>query len=514
MAAALLDRGIGSMNADELVAALRVPMWRLCNLYWITDKGGRRVRFVPNEAQRALLDNLWYRNLVLKARQRGFSTLIQLMMLDTCLFNDNIRAGIIAQDRDAAGAIFRDKIKYAYDNLPPMIHAITPLEKDSTSELLLANNSSLRVATSLRSGTLQFLHVSEFGKICAKFPDKAREVLTGSLPAVDQGGTVFIESTAEGREGAFFEMCQQARAVSDAGSALTRLDMRFHFHSWWDADEYEIHPAGIVVSPKDTRYFEELEAKIGREISPAKRAWYVTKRRTDFANDDQMMRQEYPSTPDEAFEQSTDGTYYATQLSAARLQGRITAVPYDPRVPVNTFWDIGVSDNVAIWFHQRIGLRDHFISFYEANGEPYSHYVSHMQSLGYVWGKHYLPHDAGHRRQGTYEIKTPVEMVEDLGLRDIEIVPRIDDVTHGIQMVRDVFGACWFDETNCAEGIKHLELYRKDWNDRLGVWSARPRKSDHNHAADALRQFAQGYREDTGYAASTRPRRRVSGMAA
>ena len=64
---------------------------------------------------------------------------------------------------------------------------------------------------SLRSGTLQYLHVSEYGKICAKFPDKAREVRTGALNTVDKNGIVFIESTAEGQDGHFFELCQAAR---------------------------------------------------------------------------------------------------------------------------------------------------------------------------------------------------------------------------------------------------------------------------------------------------------------
>jgi hypothetical protein len=184
----------------ELEDRLSDNKWRIRNLYWITDKDGREVKFTPWPEQEKLLDNLWFRNIILKARQRGFSTLIQLVMLDTCLFNPNVNASVIAQDKDTANAIFRTKIKFAYDRLPDEVRAMNPLTKDSESELILANGSALKVATSARGGTLQWLHVSEFGKICAQFPQKAQEIISGALPAVDQNGVVCIESTAEGRK--------------------------------------------------------------------------------------------------------------------------------------------------------------------------------------------------------------------------------------------------------------------------------------------------------------------------
>lgn len=74
-----------------------------------------------------------------------------------------------------------------------------PAVQDSADTLTFGNNSSLRVSTSMRSGTLQLLHVSEFGKICAQYPDKAREIVTGALNTVEAGQFVVIESTAEAR---------------------------------------------------------------------------------------------------------------------------------------------------------------------------------------------------------------------------------------------------------------------------------------------------------------------------
>jgi hypothetical protein len=199
------------MDSRVNVEDWKNPVWRLHNLYWITDKSGQIVKFRPNAEQRTFLENLHYRNAILKARQLGFSTLIQLIFLDAAVFNSNIRAGVIADSLDNVTVIFRDKIKFAYDRLPEGIRAERYPLQDSTSELLLSNNSSVRVGTSMRSGTLQYLHVSEFGKICAKHPDKAREVITGAIPAVAPDGFLFVESTAEGREGPFYDMVERAR---------------------------------------------------------------------------------------------------------------------------------------------------------------------------------------------------------------------------------------------------------------------------------------------------------------
>jgi hypothetical protein len=101
---------------------------------------------------------------------------------------------------------------------------------------------------SLRSGTLQYLHISEYGKICAKFPQKAREVRSGALNTVDKDGLVFIESTAEGQDGHFFELCRAARTRQNTGEALTPMDFKFHF-SPWHADEAYALPAGSVAIP-------------------------------------------------------------------------------------------------------------------------------------------------------------------------------------------------------------------------------------------------------------------------
>lgn len=485
----------------ELLRNLADPMWRLCSgaLYKIMvksdDGSGSVIPFVPNRAQRRLIKRLWHRNLILKARQLGFTTLIAIMWLDHALFNDDQRCGIIAQDREAAEVIFRDKVKLAYERLPQILRDAMPLATENKSELLFGhNNSSIRVATSMRSGTIHRLHVSEFGKIGAKFPDKANEVVTGSLPAVPLDGIAIIESTAEGQDGEFYSMCQRAMALAEKGEDLSQRDYRFHFYPWWQEPGYRMSGAGVVITEKDREYFGIIEAAMNCVLDDEQRNWYVATRDADFSGDQEKMWQEYPSTPKEAFQQSTEGTYYATQLATARKSGRIGLFPHAEGIPVNTFWDIGNSDGTAIWFHQRIGAENRFIKFVEGWGEPYSFFINQMQAMGYVWGSHYLPHDGDHKRQQGDKVQSPIDMLRkfQIGGKWL-IVPRVEDVNHGIQSLRSVFSQCTFDESGCKEGLAHVAQYRKEWNSRLGTWSDRPRHDIHSEAADALRQFAQGF---------------------
>lgn len=469
------------------------PVWRLNNLYWITDKAGKVVRFSPNAEQQQFLEEFHYRNVILKARQLGFSTLIQLIELDAAVFTSNLRAGVIADSVDNVTTIFRDKIRFAYDRLPEGIRAERYPIQDSSTELLLSNNSSVRVGTSMRSGTLQYLHISEFGKICAKSPQKAREIVTGAIPAVAQDGFLFVESTAEGREGPFYDMVENARKL--IGKRHAPIDVKFHFFPWFSRSEYETDPETVSISEKDHAYFDEVEKSAGVKLSTRKRAWYVLTRQT--LKDD--MKREYPSTPKEAFESSNEGAWYREQFDVMRRDHRICRVPYVVSEPVNTFWDIGQNDANGIWFHQRIGPEDRFLKYYEASGKTLDHFVDYMHKTGYVFGPAYLPHDATHKRiQSGYRNQSVEEMLHGLGIRDTIIVPRIEDVTVGINQTRMALSTAYFDEEGCKEGLEHVEKYSKEWDKKNGCWTDYPVHNTHSNGADALRQWGQKHKNLRG----------------
>ena len=460
--------------------------WRMNNLYTITNVEGDRIPFRMNWAQESLFDDMHYLNLILKARQLGMTTFVQLFMLDAALFNPDIRCGTIAHTREDAEAIFKDKVKFPYDNLLEGIKEKLPANDDSARKLSFANNSSIRVGTSLRSGTLQYLHVSEHGKICAKFPEKAREIKTGALNTVHSGQIIFIESTAEGWEGDFHNMCQDAQSKLNRGADLSPLDFKFHFYPWWKHPAYRLDPAYVEFNSGHEKYFDEL-ADMGISLDPEQRAWYVKK--LDQQGDD--MGREFPSTPEEAFAASIEGAYWGPQLTQAEKDGRITNVPHDAAANVETWWDLGHHDYMSIWFLQRCGQELHLIDFVQHAGEALPYYANIITEKAregqWTLGKCVLPHDA--EVHSLTDGKTRTQVLKDLGF-DVTVM-RKQGVLDGIDTVRREFPRMWFDAAKCAEGIRCLRAYRKDWNDRLGCWASEPRHDENSHAADALRTGMQ-----------------------
>jgi hypothetical protein len=508
----------------ELARCMGDVNWRISHLYKILVKGDDPdpnnpdheptadtiLNFRPNRAQRRLISRLWFRNLVLKARQMGFTTLACILWLDHALFNSNQRCGIVAHDRPAAANILRDKVKFAYDQLPETLKRRMPIAVSNASEVVFAhNNSSVRVATSMRSGTIHRLHVSEYGKICAKYPAKAVEVMTGSLPAVPSNGIVIIESTAEGQDGDFYKKSELARAQAEKRKKLTPKDFRFHFYAWWQEPKYRMAPEGVLFTQAYTQYFQEVEALTGTELDREQKAWYIATKESEMSGNDEMMWREYPSYPGEAFKVSTAGAYYALQLAQARKAGRIGVVPFLPGYPVHTFWDLGLNDLQALWFMQAIGLQHRFIRYYENSGEGVAHYVRYMQQLstdhGYIYGTHHLPHDGAHRRVAMEQPQTYEQLLRKLEVKNIKIVPRVTHLTTGIQQMRDMFPQCWFDETDCAAGLARLQNYKKQWNTSLGTWMDHPREDDNKNGADAIRQYAQGFRGTPAHRARQTP---------
>lgn len=480
------------------------PRWRLCNLYKITDKTGSEVPFRPNGAQLKFLDELHSRNIILKARQLGFTTLCCLIYLDAGIFRPNVRSGVIAHKLDDAKVFFRDRVKFPYDHLPDQLRERAHAKQDSTDTLTLANNSSIRVSTSMRSGTLQYLHISEFGKLCSQFPERAREVVTGALNTVQAGEFVVIESTAEGQEGRFYEMVQDARLMQESGEPLTDLDYKFHFYPWFEDSKYRIANGVPLISNDDNEYFDKIEVETRTQLSREQRGWYVKTARGQGGD----MRREYPSTPDEAFEQALEGAYFTNEIMAATKQRRIAGFPFVPGAEVNTFWDLGRNDFNTIWLHQYVDGYHRFIDYYENSGEYISHYVSWLKEWAAernaVFGAHYLPHDGDMQSlwlpDGTLAVMSGLKFFP-------QIVERPKEKREAHTAARGKFASCVFDEAGCETGLKRLKMYRKEWDDLRGVWRDRPRHDDASHGADGFMTFALStYQPPAG----AKPRERYS----
>lgn len=464
---------------------------RLNSLYTIKDETGAAVPFRMNEAQEELYADLWTLNLIVKARQLGFTTFIQILMLDACIFNSNTSAGIVAHNREDAEAFFDDKIKFAYDNLDPAIRAAVPATQDSAKSLTFANGSRIRVGTSLRSGTFQLLHVSEFGKTCAQFPAKAKEIVTGAFNTVHAGQFIAVESTAEGQAGYFHDMVMEAKRNAEMQKPLTALDFKLHFFPWFNDKRYALtadDTAKVTLTEEQERYFDTLAHKYGIELTPEQEAWYVKK----LAQQREEMKREYPATVEEAFEASVEGAYYSEQMKYLRSNQRICRVPVEA-VPVDTFWDLGINDDMCIWFRQKVGPEHRFVDYYSNSGEGLEHYARILKEKAienqWSYGTHYMPHDAAARRL-SYEAKSVQQMAMEIGIKPTVVVPRIPSEKVGIEAVRTYLRRCWFDEVKTVEGVKCLDNYRKDWDDDRGVFKDKPRHDWASHGAKAFETAA------------------------
>ena len=476
-------------NKNSLKTAqerLADPRWRLNNLYQIVDKRGNRTIFKFNWAQEHLYKNMWYCNVILKARQLGMSTFVCLLFLDRCLFNSDVAAGIIAHTQEDAQHMFR-RVKFAYDNLPEELKKLITADNDTSQMLRFSNGSSLRVGTSLRSSTFQYLHISEFGKICAKYPDKAREIMTGSLNTIGVGQYVFIESTAEGREGPFYDLCKRAQALADSETSLTKLDFKFHFFPWWGEQGYRLGSAAI--SQEMHEYFISLSAA-GIKLDQEQKNWYALR----YATQQEDMKREFPSTPEECWEVSNAGTYYAKHITQARIEKRIGHVPYDEALPVYTAWDLGFNDSTAIWFFQVMSKEIRLIDYLEGSGESLAYWLGQVKSKPYVYGKHLAPHDIM-----VHEYTSGMSRQSSARKMGINLIPVSKvDVIPGIDAARGILNRCWFDERKCEKGIKALENYKKEWNERAGCWASNPLHNWASHCADAFRTLATGLHYITG----------------
>ena len=466
----------------EIIEKLSDQKWRIENLYYIKDQNGNKVLFKPNWAQKELLNNLHHKNVILKARQLGITTFFSILFLDICFWNNNLNAAIIADKRENSEEIFKDKVKYALDNMPEWAQQFNSGSRDNVRELRFDSKSVFRVGTSMRSSSIQYLHVSEFGKICKKSPSHANEIITGSLNAVSKDGFITIESTAEGSSGHFFNICKDAEVLQKTKKQLTNMDFKFFFFPWHRHPEYVLDDY-VMISSDMIEYFQDLEEKKGISLTTPQKNWYVKK----FQTQQELMKQEFPSTPDEAFESTTEGYFYAKHINLIKENNQIRRVPHTPNKPVYAAWDLGRFDFTAIWFFQMIDGMVHFIDYYEDNGELADFYGKKLQNMPYVYGTLYLPHDGNTKHQNApYTWK---ETLTNLGF-NVSIGKRTGH-TSRVYAVRSVLHKCVFDEEKCALGLQRLISYKRKWNENLGRYTDEEVSDESCHGADALGQAAE-----------------------
>lgn len=472
---------------QEIKDKLSDPYWRINNLYYVKNEKGEKVLFIMNDEQQYLFENMHYFNIIPKARQLGITTFFCILYFDQILFNENKTAAIIAHTREHAKKIFKEKIKFAWDNLPDWLKAsIGEPSTDTTQEMTFPNGSTMSVLTSARSGNFQYLHISEFGFICQHFPDKAEEIVTGSINAVHAGQYISIESTAKGKEGYFYDFTMDAKEKHDQGLTLSELEFKYFFFPWYGKKEYKLDNATFPITDEYTTYFKKLEVDHHVNLTDGQKRWYITKHKT---NKDKIYS-EFPSTIEEAFNASIEGAYYANEMQRVILGKRIREVPVDDSLDVDTWWDLGMNDENVIIFTQNYGNEIRIIDLYTNSGEGLAHYVKILKERGYRYGYHTFPHDVEVRELGTGVSRK--ETLATLGLSGVRVAKKAS-IQDGVEKVRGLFSRLYFDAKKTEPLYNSLSLYRKEWDDKLGAFKDKPRHDKHSHLADALRVMAVGW---------------------
>ena len=197
------------------------------------------------------------------------------------------------------------------------------------------------------------------------------------------------------------------------------------------------------------------------------------------------------------FESAILGAYYGKEMRQLTDQGRITDVEYDPLFPVHTAWDLGYSDDTAIWWYQVVHGEIRLLDYHSSNGQPVAFYAGIIQSReqerGYTYGTHWLPHDA--RAKTLSSNRSVIEQLGDkIPLKTIKITPNLK-LQDGIQASRLALTRAWFDH-KCTDGIECLRQYQREYDEDKKVFRDKPRHDWTSHGADAFRYLAIVWKDE------------------
>ena len=209
----------------------------------------------------------------------------------------------------------------------------------------------------------------------------------------------------------------------------------------------------------------------------------------------QLAEDQYLQEYECSFEAAIVGAIWGTEMRKASEEGRITKVENQIEVKTHTAWDLGHTDDTAIWWYQVIAGEIHIVDFFALSGGTIEEFVSKIKEKPYNYGKHYLPHDARARTLASGGKSVIEQMAVHLGINNLAIVPSLT-VQDGIQAVRMALPRCWFDADKCADGIEALRQYQREYDEDKKAFRQTPKHDWTSHPADAMRMLAISWREE------------------
>lgn len=447
------------------------------------------MRFQRNRAQQHFSEHKWYRNLILKSRQLGFTTDEAVDSLDDVLFTPNMDALLIAHNLEAGSSIFDKKIVFAWEKMPEEIRALYSVDNKTSKTLKFdfgrKGFSSVAVDTSGRSGTYQRVHITELADIAKKYPKKIPEIIEGTIPAIPTNGRLDIESTSQGASGEFYEMFIEAW---ERGEPTMHQEYKSHFYNWtWDDEEMSriLIPLPVEQMQQSDKF---REYQIKHNLTDVQLTYYYQKW-LSLNRKWNALRREYPTTPEEAFEAIAEGTYYGEYVGMMETNGQIGVYPYERSMKVHTVWDLGVGKNLRVGLFQRdpVANRTRMIDHFVGQGsDAIPEAITWLSRKPYIYGKHFGPHDLETTDIGTG--KTRIESSRDLGFT-FTVVPDFS-IEDGINAVPLWLDRLYVNKETCREWIKSMKNYGHEWDEKRGMYKDEPLHNWASHDADLSRYAA------------------------
>lgn len=287
---------------------------------------------------------------------------------------------------------------------------------------------------------------------------------------------------------------EEAQSASTANIKTLALTVRAKDSEIWMSFNPELEDDPVyqeyVVSPPD----DSVVVKINYDDNP----FFPDVLRREMESDKRKNYENYKHIWLGQPKQAVEGAVFANEILKASEEHRLTKVAPQVGVPVQTFWDLGQSDNTAIWFVQIVGMEYRVIDYYQSSGHKMSHYIEILEERGYKYDEHCLPHDAEHEQLAA---QSTIKQQLQAALRDnpklgntVRIVPRIPKKALGIDAARAVFPQCVFDKEKTKDGLQCLRHYAYARDADTNRVSKEPKHDDWSHGSDAFLCFAQHYK--------------------
>lgn len=357
----------------------------------------------------------------------------------------------------------------SFNGSPPMTHTISQSLADGTKIeceiifLALDDEADAKKLLSLEVTGIYFNEVREIRRAIVEAADGR----IGRYPSMAEGGPTWYGIIADTN-------------MPDEDHWLYELDT-----SGAEGWEFFKQPGGVV--KVDGKWVQNPAAENVKNLIPGYYQNQLAGKTEEWIQ--VYLASQYGRLP-------VEGAYFATEMAEAEQAGRIGDYTPSPDLSAHTFWDIGVSDYMAIWIGQAMEDQWIWLAYYENTGHSIDHYARWLTDWKIKhrvnFGDHVWPHDGAHRDAGILGGKTRSEVFAGLGFQAPIIMPKRDVIGDWIDASRVLIRKSRFDRDGCKSGLIHLRKYRRERDDVRNVYRDKPRHDEHSHGADAFQLAGMG----------------------